>query len=401
MRSARIGLVLSGTPAYSETFFRWKINGLSAAGFHVVLFARGKKDTTLSCKQIRPYPVFRSSILRMICVALVVPFLFLRSYSAARRFCKLERKRGSGFDEIIRRLYLNAHILDQKLDWLHFGFATMAIAREQVAGAIGAKMAVSFRGYDINVYPLKHPGCYHDLWKSVDKVHSISGYLLEKVHSLGMHSEKPATIITPAVNIAPLARNSFEFHAPIRIVTIARLHWIKGLEYAIQAIAKLRQKGLQVVYTIIGEGMEREKLLFEIDDLGVSDEVKLIGRLSHEETILKLKESDIYLQPSLNEGFCNSVLEAQAYGCLSIVSDVGALPENVLQGITGWVVPPRNALALADAILAVVQRSSEERAHIAAVAHQRVKREFTLQVHLEAWKDFYTTENNRDKTYVI
>ena len=49
----------------------------------------------------------------------------------------------------------------------------------------------------------------------------------------------------------------------------------------------------------------------------------------------------IYLQYSIQEGFCNAVLEAQALGLLTIVSDAEGLPENVIHGETGWVVPKR------------------------------------------------------------
>src|SRR5690606_16415229 len=90
------------------------------------------------------------------------------------RYIKLERKEGTRWVLILKKIYLNAYILKQKLDWLHFGFATMALGSETVAKAIGAKMAVSFRGFDIAVYPIKNPGCYKTLWKYVDKLHAIS-----------------------------------------------------------------------------------------------------------------------------------------------------------------------------------------------------------------------------------
>src|SRR5690606_24217934 len=151
--------------------------------------------------------------------------------------------------------YLNAHILKAKLDWLHFGFATQALGSETAAKAIGAKMAVSFRGFDINVYPIKNPDCYKSLWKHVDNVYSISQYLLDKALSMGLSSKKPSTIITPAVNmdILPNASNATG-QENIKIVTIARLTWIKGLDVSIAAMAILKEKGIKFTYCIIGEG---------------------------------------------------------------------------------------------------------------------------------------------------
>src|SRR5690606_21642918 len=87
-------------------------------------------------------------------------------------FVKIERRLDRTWFQIFKNLYTNSHLLKADLDWVHFGFATIALQSESVAEAIGAKMAVSFRGYDITVYPESHSGCYNLLWKQVDKVHS-------------------------------------------------------------------------------------------------------------------------------------------------------------------------------------------------------------------------------------
>ena len=63
-----------------------------------------------------------------------------------------------------------------------------------------------------------------------------------------------------------------------------------------------------------------------------------------------LEKSDIYLQYSIQEGFCNSVLEAQAMGLLSIVSDANGLTENIIHNYTGWVVPKMAPKLLANCI---------------------------------------------------
>ncbi len=58
----------------------------------------------------------------------------------------------------------------------------------------------------------------------------------------------------------------------------------------------------------------------------------------------------IYVQPSLNEGFCNAVLEAQAMGKLTIASNVGGLPENIVDGKTGWLFENLSSESLAQQI---------------------------------------------------
>src|SRR5690606_6736250 len=152
----RIGLVLSQTPGYSETFFNSKIKGLQENGMVVYLYCQNKKDDFKACPVIESPKVSRNPLLQT--WYFIKEFLLLLPHlSTVLRYIKLERKEGSGLFRILKKIYLNAHLLKARLDWLHFGFATMALGSETVAKSIGAKMAVSFRGFDIAVYPVKHP----------------------------------------------------------------------------------------------------------------------------------------------------------------------------------------------------------------------------------------------------
>ena len=263
-----------------------------------------------------------------------------------------------------------------------------------MARAIGARMAVSFRGYDLNVYPLNHPGCYKKLWERVDQVHSISRHLLEKAFALGLSPDKPHLIITPALTFDPNRelKTSAELHNPVRILTVARLTWIKGLEYGIKAVWILKSMKIPVHYTIIGDGPEQEKLVYEIQDLDLAGEVDLAGKLGHAETLQTMAHSDVYIQPSLNEGFCNSVLEAQAAGCLCIASDAGGLSENIVNGKTGFLVEPRNPGALAEAILSAIQLPLVKRKELCQNGQRRIIEKFGNKLHIEKWVRFYTGE---------
>ncbi|MCB0464051.1 MAG: glycosyltransferase family 4 protein, partial [Aequorivita sp.] len=321
----KIGIVLSQTPGYSETFFNSKIKGLKNNGIDVRMYCQSKKNDFSLCPVTQSPIVSRNPLLQS-WYFLKEFLLLLPHLPVVLRYIKLERMEGTGPFHILKKIYLNAHLLKAKLDWLHFGFATMALGSETVAKAISAKMAVSFRGFDINVYPLKHPNCYKMLWKHVDKVHSISHYLLNKAISMGLSVETPFAIITPAVQLdaLPMPKTVTTSSEIIKIVTIARLTWIKGLDVAIAAMEKLKGKGIKLTYYIIGEGDQNytERYKFMVYELGLKEEVVFCGKLSHKETLEHLNTAHIYVQPSLNEGFCNAVLEAQALGKLTIASNV-------------------------------------------------------------------------------
>ncbi len=387
-----IGIVLSQTPGYSETFFTSKIKGLQAAGFKVTLFVQKHRPEFTLCP-VEVAPKVRSLMpLQLLAMGVVFTSLLLH-LGTVKRFITLERNEGTTTAEILKKVYLNAHILKAKLDWLHFGFATMAVGSECVAKAIGAKMGFSFRGFDMNIFPLKHPGIYNLVWKHVDKVHSISTYLYNKAKSYGLSAETPYEIITPAVAIDSLPSGGIPNSNTLEIVTIARLNWIKGLHTIIAAVELLRDAGHKITYHIIGDGepKEKERYTFQVHEAGLQDVVFFYGKLTHRETLEKLQHASVYVQPSLNEGFCNAVLEAQAMGKLVLASDVGGLPENIVHNETGWLFPVENEVALATQLEYVLSLSAAEKKTVSEAAKQRVKKYFAIEQQQKSFVSFYKT----------
>ncbi len=386
----KIGIVLATSPGYSETFFTSKIKGLQKNGMEVLLFVREKNKNFTLCKQISAPKVYTNPVKQFISSLLVFTSL-LPHFKKVFRFIKLEKQNNRAFIQIYKKVYLNAHILKHKLDWLHFGFATQALGSELVAKAIGAKMAVSFRGFDINVYPLKHPNCYKAVWENVDKVHSISNYLLTKAWQIGLSKSLPYQIITPAVDINKIKKSSISNQQSITLVTIARLNWIKGLNIAIQAMKFLKDKKINFKYYIIGSGTDKEteRYKYQAYALGLEKEVIFTGKRSHKETLQLLNIADLYVQPSFNEGFCNALLEAQTLGKLCIASNTGGLPENIENGKTGWLIPKYNPQALANKIIEIVHLPEDKKQVISTNAQKRVKKYFTIEQQEKKFVEFY------------
>ncbi|MEP7145696.1 MAG: glycosyltransferase family 4 protein [bacterium] len=389
----RIGLVLPEAPQYSETFFNYKIKGLRASGFNVIVFSNKKKKGKNYFKSVSSFPVDGSKkVKQFFLFTAVIFYTFISSPLSAKKLFLLERKDGRSFYKSLKTIYLNAHILRYKLDWLHFGFATMALKRENTAKAIGAKMGVSFRGYDINIYPLKHPDSYKKIWDNVDKVHTISDYLYYKALKLGLPGNKPFKKITPAIDISlfKLKGDLGKIHVPLRILTVGRLNWIKDYETSIYAMKDLNAKGIDFIYKIIGDGKEFERLKFAVYQSGLGDKIIFSGRAAHSQINNLMNESDIYLQTSLQEGFCVSVLEAQAAGLLCVVSDAEGLKENVVDGSTGWIVNRRDPEAFANKIVEVINLPGDKRKEIALNARKRVETDFKIEDQELKFVNFFT-----------
>ncbi|WP_157202477.1 glycosyltransferase family 4 protein [Marinilabilia salmonicolor] len=341
----------------------------------------------------KAFPVPSNYVLKLVFSFFVIGWLLIVCPKRVMKFYRLQKEDGLSVFPIIQSIYINAHILPYNLDWLHFGFATMGIKRENVARAINAKSAVSLRGFGISVYPLKHPGCYDLLWKRTDKVHVISDDLIKKMKITGSGSSPEVHKITPSIKVSDFIQkqNNGRFHTPVKILSVGRLHWIKGFEYGMEAMARLKNDfKINFHWTIVGSGVEYERLKFAAYQLDLENNITFKGNISHNEVSLEMLSTDIYMQPSIHEGFCNAVLEAQASGCFCIVTNGGGLNENVIDKKTGIVVPKRNPAAMAGTIANAVKMSEEERQIVIEAAGQRIKNEFTIERQIEKFDKFYS-----------
>ena len=129
-----------------------------------------------------------------------------------------------------------------------------------------------------------------------------------------------------------------------RLAAVGRLIPIKGLETLIAAVADLPE----VEVEIAGEGPLRAALEDDIRARGLADRVRLLGRVAPVGPVME--RAAIVVVPSLGEGFGMVALEAMERGRAVIASAVGGLPEIVVEGETGLLVPPRDPAALGAAI---------------------------------------------------
>jgi colanic acid/amylovoran biosynthesis glycosyltransferase len=148
----------------------------------------------------------------------------------------------------------------------------------------------------------------------------------------------------------------------IRLVTIARLTEKKGLEYSIRAVARLSQRFAKLEYNIIGDGDLRPELSRLIEALGVGSTVRLLGWKTMEEVQVLLDQSHVFVLASVEsrngdiEGLPLALQEAQAMGLPVVCTRHSGLPEGILDGKSGFLVPERDVDALADCLADVISR---------------------------------------------
>ena len=137
---------------------------------------------------------------------------------------------------------------------------------------------------------------------------------------------------------------------PLRILNVGRLVSVKGQAVLLEAIALVRQRGLDVAVTIVGDGPLHDSLRDAARDLGVEDSVEFTGSVGQDDIAAHYRNADLFCLPSLREGVPVVLMEAMASGVPVIASRIMGIPELVEHDVTGLLVPPGRADALAEAI---------------------------------------------------
>ncbi len=138
------------------------------------------------------------------------------------------------------------------------------------------------------------------------------------------------------------------------VTTAASLIERKGIRFLLEAAHLLQKSGRPVRVVIAGDGEQRQELQNMAQKLSI--ECTFLGQFSDMPKLLA--SSDIFVLPSLSEGLGVAVLEAMAAGKPIVASAVGGLKESVVDGQTGFLIPPTNAQALADALKKLLSDSS-------------------------------------------
>ncbi len=395
MMKKRIGLVLNGPVTYSLTFIANEIKVWKNMGYDVVLFAKSTKgaDPILSIKTYEGLPLKLTGIKSALRMAIGLMRLLVRGLGPSIRLIHDELNRGNALGNTLKKVYKVAHILPVHIDYLHFGFGNVAIHKENVARAMRVPMSVSFRGADVAIFPLGQSDIYTHLWKQVGKIHVISKDLQVLLSAYGLKEDHHVHLIYQTLDLAFFEKKEYslrEDKSPLKLLTVARLHWKKGLEYALLSIQQLVQDGIECHYTIIGSGEHEQAIRYAIKDLGLEHIVTLTGALKYQEVLDLMGQSDLYIQSSVQEGFALSVLEAQALGMLTIATNAEGISENIVDEHTGWIVPKRSVDALTLKIKEVFFLTQYEKEKIKKQAMKRVKDEFYLDRYQDEWRTFFS-----------
>lgn len=227
-------------------------------------------------------------------------------------------------------------------------------------------------------YPERRNFYTHWLYnRRVDGVVAISGAIRDTLIEAGVEAGK-IRLIPSGIDVAAFSSG---LAAPRReravavVGCLAALEVRKGQRFLLEAAAVLKNQGIAVEIRLAGDGPERAALEALASRLGLSDRVRFLGFVP--EPAVFLAAVDMVALPSLYEGLGVAALEAMAAGKPVVATRVGGLAESVIDGVTGFLVPPKDAPALAEAI-AMLVRHPARAAAMGERGREHVARNFSL-----------------------
>lgn len=362
----KIAFIVGYFPVISETFILNQIIGLIARGHEVTIFATKPIETNKVHPDVEKYNLLAhtkyqpeipiNQLWRWLKALKLIFTNFSKSPSVIVRslnFFKYGRRAAS-----LRLLYSIIPLINSEpYDIIHcqFGVFGLDAVILQNIGAIKGKLITSFRGFDISWY-IKQYGdkAYDLLFNQGDFFLANCDFFRHRAIKLGCDAKK---IVVHGSGI-DCNRFPFKLRQPkpdgkINIITVGRLVEKKGIEYGIRAIAKLAKFYPNIEYKIVGYGALKQSIEELIKELNMTDKVKLLGWKNQPEIIELLNESHIFIAPSVTardgnqDAPVNTLKEAMAMGLPVIGTLHGGIPELVKDGVSGFLVPERDADAIA------------------------------------------------------
>ena len=367
----KIAFVLNEFPSFSETFVLNQLVGLLKRGHEVDIYADRLGALPAKCHA----DVGRYSLVARTRYQPLPRAWFARLRSAAGRTAHWGwRDPGVTLHSLnflrYRRHALNLKLLHERLpahaglreyDVIHCHFGPngeRAVAWRKV-GAIRGPVITSFHGYDVNRLPVTYGrNMYKTLFEHGDMFSVGTEFLKRRLILLGAADDRIVKL--------PMGVDLSRFHyaerrptidGEFRLLTVSRLVEVKGIEYALRAMAILKDKLPRLRYQIVGEGPLRTDLEALTARLDLAKSVTFMGALSQEEVIRLHEGAHVFVMPSVvaragdEENQPVALAEAQASGLPVVASAIGGIPECMRDGESGLLVPPRDSEALASSIL--------------------------------------------------
>lgn len=260
-------------------------------------------------------------------------------------------------------------------------------------------VVLSQRGFHINVRPFIDTNNLNYLKQWLPKMagfHSVSKAISHKGDLIYSNPSKIDHVVYSGLNLSQIHfKEPYKKDSKIKLISIGRAHWVKGYEYALAACSMLKKQHINFSFTIVGAG-QNEELIYLRAFYQLENEVLFIDSLPQQDVFEKIKEADVMLLPSIEEGIANVAIEAMALGTLVISTNCGGMEELIEHKKEGWIVPTRSPESLAEAIIDFNKKTDTALDKIRYDARKKIEKKFTEKNMLQGMESLYIECLNED-----
>ena len=402
-----LGMILKGYPRISETFISNEILLLEKLGFRIhILSMRQPRESFSheSVKQIRaevdylpetlliPLPRF---LFHNFLLALKIPRPYLQAFKIAlRRFART--RKSATFKHLFQAGYLVRKFLPGKgIVHLHAQFAHSPTSVAMFASLLSG-LEFSFTAHAKDIYTSDRRQLAEKLAKARFVV-TCTEYNRRHLENLADGYADSIHRVYHGIDVdlfsaLPIKNRQADTY---RLLTVARMTAKKGLPTVYKAIRRLRDQGVAIQHTLIGDGEDRQQILDLIRELDLEQDTEWLGTLPHHTVLEHYRQADLFVlgcRVAANgdrDGIPNVLLESMAMNVPVVATSVSAISELVEDEKTGLLVPPDDPDKMAAAIMRLL-KDDHLRQGVIENGRERVARQFNNRILINDLAEIYS-----------
>jgi len=388
----KIAYVMSRFPKHTETFILYEMLAIEAQGVPVEIYPLLKQRDAVVHQEAQAL-VNRAHYMPFISLSTISSNIAaIRSNAKLYFSTLLEVLRGAfgntnfligAISAFPKAVHFSAMMVEERVTHIHAHFSNHpAVAALVVHRLTGIPFSFTAHGHDI----------HKDRTMLREKISAaVFAVTVSKYNKSLMAKECPPEDVSK-IHVIHCGVDTRLFQQPanrnkegaIAIICVASLLEVKGHTYLVQACRLLRDRGVDFVCHLVGEGNYRARIEREIDEYGLGKHIKLHGACTQSHVRELLTASDIFVLASkptrrgAREGIPVSIMEAMAVGVPVVASEISGIPELVENGMSGFLTPPGDVDALAKSIGVLIEDDPLRR-RMGAAAREIVLRDFNLE----------------------